>query len=420
MAGALRPPRIGLFVIAFPRASETFIVTKVLKLVENGFDVQIFTLSPDADWESFEVLEGRDDVRERVCIAPPLSLSSSALTLGLRQITARALRHPGEFARLAAHTLEHRNEHRRWWAKSLYERAMFIGHQLDILHIEFDYQGLEIADLKDYFGCRLLLSARGTFQKSSTFRSGACEYLFRYADGYHVISRYLEDNIRRLGLPPDVPTWRIEPAIDLSLFTPPASRTRAPGRPLRIVSVGRLCWQKGYEFAIDAVARLRKLGVDFKYTIYGAGPYEQAVRFAIREYGLSDRVTIAGPQPREQIPRLLADADVMLHSAIEEGFCNAVVEAQAMCLPVVTSDAGGLPENVENGVTGFVAPRRDATALAEKLALLASSPELRARMGQAGRARALARFDLDRQAEAFVHLYRELLSLPRRAVVRSG
>jgi colanic acid/amylovoran biosynthesis glycosyltransferase len=97
-------------------------------------------------------------------------------------------------------------------------------------------------------------------------------------------------------------------------------------------------------------------------------------------------------------------------------FCNAVIEAQAMQLPVVTSDAGGLPENVEDSVSGFVVPRRDADAMAQKIIELARDPALCRRLGEAGRKRALAHFDLDRHAEAFVRLYRELAALPRRPV----
>jgi colanic acid/amylovoran biosynthesis glycosyltransferase len=116
------------------------------------------------------------------------------------------------------------------------------------------------------------------------------------------------------------------------------------------------------------------------------------------------------------MPTVYATADIMVHAAVEEGFCNAVIEAQAMELPVVTSDAGGLPENVEDGVTGFVVPRRNAEAMAEKIIELARDASLRQRLGAAGRARALERFDLDRQAAAFVRLYTELAALPRRAI----
>jgi colanic acid/amylovoran biosynthesis glycosyltransferase len=173
---------------------------------------------------------------------------------------------------------------------------------------------------------------------------------------------------------------------------------------------------KGYEFALDAVARVRAAGIPIEYTIYGDGPYVEPVRYAIEQLGLVDNVRLAGAVSRERMPAAYAEADVMVHAALHEGFCNAVIEAQAMKLPVVTSDAGGLPENVSHGETGFVVPKRDADAMATRLIELARDPALRERLGNAGRVRALARFDLDRQADAFIRLYKELHSLPRRSL----
>jgi glycosyltransferase involved in cell wall biosynthesis len=80
---------------------------------------------------------------------------------------------------------------------------------------------------------------------------------------------------------------------------------------------------------------------------------------------------------------------------------------------VVATDAGGLPEVVEDGVTGFVVPKGDAAALAGALDKLLSDPALRERMGKAGRQRAVARFDWMRAAERFEALYGQLLAAQR-------
>jgi colanic acid/amylovoran biosynthesis glycosyltransferase len=104
------------------------------------------------------------------------------------------------------------------------------------------------------------------------------------------------------------------------------------------------------------------------------------------------------------------DADVFMHPAVTEGFCNAVLEAQAMQRPVVCSDAGGLPENVVDGLTGFVVRRRDPAAIADRLAQLAADCALRRRMGEAGRRRVLESFTLHRQLDALEAMYRQVLS----------
>jgi len=103
-------------------------------------------------------------------------------------------------------------------------------------------------------------------------------------------------------------------------------------------------------------------------------------------------------------------ADVFLHPAVSEGFCNAVLEAQAMRLPVVASDADGLAENVDDDRTGFVVPRRDPAAMAEKLALLAEDGPLRREMGGAGRARVERCFALPQQIGEFDRFFREVVA----------
>lgn len=411
------PLRIGVFVAVFPQISETFIVTKVLKLLDAGFDVHVFTLSESPHWDRFQILAGRDDVRARVHVVPPIERAPRAIARGVAALTKAALTSPQSFGRYLRHNWNVRHETSHGFLKAAYLRAPFIGHAIDILHIEFDAQGVGIADLKRFLGCRVLCSARGTFQQLSVLDANpnACEYLFRYVDGYHVISRFLETNTRSLGLPDDVPVWLIEPAIDISLFAP--VRRTATEAPIRILSVGRLSWEKGYEIGLDAIAKLRARGIPLQLTICGSGPYEEPIRFAIQQLQLEDCVTLLGAVKREAMPEVYGNADILLHSALAEGFCNAVIEAQAMELPVVTTDAGGLPENVAHEVTGYVVPRRDATALADKLELLARTPELRKKLGEAGRRRVLERFDLDRQAEAFVALYRELAARPVRPIM---
>lgn len=403
-----RPLRVGLFVMTFPQVSETFIVTKLLKMLDAGIDAHVFCAVASTHWQNFEVLRDRADVRERVHILPPTHPLDRVVVAGTRQLAAAGLGHPARMARLIAHTWRHRREPASRFLAATYLKSAFVGFELDVLHVEFDAQAIGIADLKEIFGCKLLLSGRGTFQQLSTLDSTpeALAYLFRYVDGYHFISRFLERNMRELGLPPTVPTWLIEPAIDLALFSPPAKRTS--DGPLRVISVGRLSWEKGYETALHTIASLRTRGIPIEYTIYGEGPARDAIRYAVRQLGLDAHVELAGNARREMMPAAYAAADVMLHTAVAEGFCNAVVEAQAMELPCVVSDAGGLPENVDHGVTGYVVARRDVTGFVDRLVELAQDAALRRRLGEAGRARALIRFDLDRQADAFLRLYEEL------------
>jgi colanic acid/amylovoran biosynthesis glycosyltransferase len=142
----------------------------------------------------------------------------------------------------------------------------------------------------------------------------------------------------------------------------------------------------------------------------GDGAYAEAIALARHELGLERAVHLLKELAPSEIPAQMRWADVLLHAAVSEGFCNAVTEAQAMELPVVCSDADGLSENVADGQTGFVVPRRDARALADKLALLAGDPGLRRRLGEAGRQRVLTRFQRSDQIAALDRFYRRVLA----------
>ena len=137
---------------------------------------------------------------------------------------------------------------------------------------------------------------------------------------------------------------------------------------------------------------------------------EESFRFAALQHDLSTTGTVEflGAVKREEVMQYLSQADLMIHGALEEGFCNAVIEAQAMELPVVCSDAGGLPENIEDGITGFVVPRRDAKAMAERIIFLLTNPEIRRKMGEAGRKRAIERFQIKDQIGKFSAMYESL------------
>jgi len=123
------------------------------------------------------------------------------------------------------------------------------------------------------------------------------------------------------------------------------------------------------------------------------------------QLGLDDAVDFAGAVPHGQVQRELAEADVLVHLSTSEGFGNAVLEAQAMACPVVASDADGLPENVLDGETGLIVPRRNPEAAADALEALAKDAHLRRRLGEAGRRRVQQEFTLERELDGFERLY---------------
>jgi glycosyltransferase involved in cell wall biosynthesis len=169
--------------------------------------------------------------------------------------------------------------------------------------------------------------------------------------------------------------------------------------------------RKGIRFFIEAAASLRPKYPDLAVVIAGDGFERPELEELARRLGIADRTTFLGWMPNKQLPDYYRACAVSVIPSLEEGFGIPAAEAMGCCAPVVATDAGGLPEVVEDGVTGFVVAKADAGALANAIDRLLSDADLRARMGRAGRTRACERFDWDRSAAQFESVYRQIVSL---------
>ncbi|MCB0697374.1 MAG: glycosyltransferase family 4 protein, partial [Chitinophagaceae bacterium] len=190
-------------------------------------------------------------------------------------------------------------------------------------------------------------------------------------------------------------------------FFKPISEKK-PNDKLVIISVGRMAWKKGYEYGLQAVASLKQKKIPFEYRIIADGRDSQPVRFAISELGLEQEVKLLGSKTPDEIKEELDAADVFLHPAVSEGFSNAVLEAQAMGLPVITTGADGLSENVADGVTGFVVPVYDVAAMAVKLEWCYHNREQLNNIGKAGIERVKTHFRIEDQVKNFEQFYKSL------------
>jgi colanic acid/amylovoran biosynthesis glycosyltransferase len=288
----------------------------------------------------------------------------------------------------------------------------------DIVHFEFGSHAAHRLDLKDVTDARVVVSFRGfDVNYYGLDQPHFYDEVWRRADGLHFLGDDLLERARVRGMHSKAPTVKIPPAVDGELFRPQtrdSARAGSATRPLRVLSVGRLHWKKGYEFALDALRRLDRDGVAWEYRIAGSGPFSEAIEAYLADHGLEDRVRLLGAIDRSCVRAEMQYADVFLHAAVSEGFCNAALEAQAMELPVVCSDADGLRECVDDGGSGIVVPRRDAAALARALARLAADPLRRAAMGAAGRSRVTRCFRIEDQIAAFVAFYERVSTAPRR------
>jgi glycosyltransferase involved in cell wall biosynthesis len=239
----------------------------------------------------------------------------------------------------------------------------------------------------------------------------ALRWTLRHAGALTAITEDCRQHALRAGAPAEH-IRLVFNGTDLRRFSPDDNGSHGDARfgPNMIFACRQLFPRKGIRFLLEAAAALKPQFPDLKIVLAGDGfERPELVRLAA-ELGIASDVTFLGWVPNADLPQYYRAAAVSVIPSLEEGFGIPAAEAMGCEVAVVASDAGGLPEVVENGVTGLVVPRGDATALAQAIGSLLADPQRRRRMGQAGRARALRLFDWDRSAEQFEEIYREVAS----------
>lgn len=174
------------------------------------------------------------------------------------------------------------------------------------------------------------------------------------------------------------------------------------------LAVGRLEPQKGYEAALDALARLVARGFDVHLAIAGEGAQRGALSKQAERIGIAARVSLLGT--RRDVPRLMRGADALVLSSRWEGLPNVVMEALAARTPVVATSVGGVPELIEDGRTGLLVDPGDAEALADGMVRLMEMPiEQRGALTEAGRLHVEQEYALEPVMQAWVSLFDGLL-----------
>jgi D-inositol-3-phosphate glycosyltransferase len=219
-------------------------------------------------------------------------------------------------------------------------------------------------------------------------------------------------SLRRLGTDPRRVTV-VPCGVDLTLFSPPASRPEPSGL-LRIVWVGRLVERKGVGTIIEALAtapgvELIVAGGPDRRDLCGDAEYRRLAELAER-VGVAGRVRFSGRVGRTEASELLRSADIAVCVPWYEPFGIVPLEAMACGVPVIGSAVGGLLDTIVDGSTGLHVPPRDPARLARAINQLVADARLRARLGAAGAERARALYGWDRIAEHTLAVYEAVVA----------
>ncbi len=205
----------------------------------------------------------------------------------------------------------------------------------------------------------------------------------------------------------DLPIVVIPNGVDAQTFHPSSASPVTGDRPVRMLFVGRVVYQKGLDVLLRALAAL-PMELNYELEIIGDGDERPGLTLEAAQLGLATRITFSGWCDRTLIAERYRQADLFVFPSRDEGMPNVVLEAMASGLPIVATAIAGSGELVREGENGHLVPPEDAGALTTALAHLLAQPETRRTMGQASRTRIEQEYTWARVAAGYLELARRM------------
>ena len=410
--------RIAVLVGRFPVLSESFILNQITGLITRGHSVDIYALEGSTD-DTSKVHPDVDKYQLLNCTyyVPKIPANHFLrLVKGIVLLSANRYKDPLVWLRsLNVFTYGRKAAS----LNLLYLVIPLLGKKpYDIIHCQFGVFGIMGMALRNLGAIKgkLITSFRG-FDISwyiTQFGDEVYNELFDTGDFFLSNCEYFKRRLLKLGC--DEKKVRVHGSgIDCNrfLFTP---RCPQPDGRVRIVTTGRLIEKKGIEYSIRGVGMLAKLHHNIEYNIIGDGELKEGFQQLIAELDVSDTVKLLGWKNQQEIIEILNKSHIFIAPSVtasngnQDAPVNTLKEAMAMGLPVIATQHGGIPELVEDGISGFLVPERDADAIAQKLSYLIEHPQLWLTMGQAGRQYVESHYNMVKLNNELVEIYQQLLT----------
>jgi len=289
--------------------------------------------------------------------------------------------------------------------KKIYLNAHLLTFKGDWVHFGFGTLALERELIPKSIGASMAVSFRGFDIGIYPLKHPNCyQKLWKHVSRIHVISNDIKQLLYANGFNDQASVIKITPAVDNQYFN--SDGFNVFSTPIQLLTVARLHWKKGLVKTLEALALLKKRGIKFQYTLVGEGDEKEQLMYVVNQLNLQEDVTFLGKLASKEVKTIMQTANIYIQYSVQEGFCNAVLEAQSMGLLCVVSDAEGLSENVKDNFSGWVVPRGQSKLLADKLLEVVSlSSEERLRISENAVNRVKDHFNLNIHQQAFHDFY---------------
>lgn len=415
--------KVAFLVNKFPALTETFILNQIVYLLRSGVDVRIFSLYR-GDFIDLHQQYQDFDLQERLTVFGELPKRGKAR---LREVwrffqTVKLSNGIGDFLkcinpiRFGTSGLK--------FTYFLYYAKMVELKTCDLVHAHFGQMGAFFSKLKSA-GLLNETPYIVSFHGYDLVPSDRVENGVRYRDMFQtawlltINSKYTGRLLHDVA-PTLTDKLRLLPeSLDTRLFDGGDRKTKdGNGKNYQMVFVGRLVDWKGPDNAVRiAHILVKEFGFkDFTLSIIGKGPMLSSLREMVVSLGLFDHVKLLGPQSQQQVRSILSGADLFLYTGREQERTRraenqglVLMEAQAMGLPVVAFDVGGIGEGVVDQKTGVMVKSGDLYEFAKQVAELLTDYQRRNTMGKSAREFVSEKFDIEVLGKRLLELYQEVL-----------
>jgi glycosyltransferase involved in cell wall biosynthesis len=393
--------KINLIVNSFPTPSETFLFNLVVGLESKGVDVTVIASSPSTYTNFYK--HRLHEWSGKIKYIPGKSLYN------LIKWILVLIKHSKLFYKLTK--------------KVGYKKAInlclvyntILQNNPDIVHFSFSgiaiqYQYI-IEDINKQ--TKTVVSCRGTGEKVKPVvdNTRALE-LSSTLNKIHLIHCVSEDMLNTIARYANIydKSFVNYPSIQTAMFSVKEPQINSHREVFQIVTTGRLYYQKGYLFALEALLKLKNEGYQFQYHILGEGPDREMLEYVIYDMKLNDYAILHGRVDGAQVKKFLTMSDIFLLPSIYEGISNAALEAMCTGVPIITTTAGGMSEVITDGVNGRIVPTYNSQAIYEAIKWSFHNYEKSIQMAQNARVHVELKHSHENQIKLFLNHYTKLVN----------
>lgn len=319
--------------------------------------------------------------------------------------------HPSDIFKLFKEVKQYKKYYDKWiWFSKFLPMVLY---KPDILHLQWARDLEFYYFLKEDFNIKLMVSLRGAHINYTPIveprMAAIYKNTFPKVDAFHAVSEAVGIEAQKYAAPSSKINL-IHSPIPSSFFDEFTIYTKSIEKTIKLISVGRFHWKKGFKYVLDALFLLKEKGYSIEYTIVGPKEMTEAISFQIHQLNLNDQVKLIGSIGQRKLIKEIKLQDILILSSVEEGIANVVLEAMAVGLPVISTDCGGMPEVVKHKETGWLVPIRNPTAIVDAIIELSKTPEKELqRITQNAHDFVKAEFHAEDNISQFVDLYEEVV-----------